>query len=86
MAIIDLRSRSIETLAEDYARSRSKRSRPVSMTAAIRALRTISPDLAHTDRELADIVAAAAVRYGHVVDFDSVPGEATGNPSQHAWG
>lgn len=76
MALIDLRFRSIEILAEDYARSHSKRSRPVSMTAALRALRTISPELAHTDRELVNIVAAAAVRHGHVVDFDSSPNEA----------
>jgi len=70
MDIIDLRLRSAEKLAEDYARSRNMLTRPVSTAAAIRALRTISPALAQTDRELRDIVAAAAVRHGHVVDFD----------------
>lgn len=70
MTIVDLRYHSVEVLAEDYARSRRKRTRPVSTTAAIRAIRTISPNLTQTDKELTNIVAAAAVRHGHVVDFD----------------
>ncbi len=70
MHIIDLRFHSVEVLAEDYARSRRKRTRPVSVSAAVRAIRTISPNLTQTDRELSNIVAAAAVRHGHVVDFD----------------
>ena len=70
MSIIELNSRSVETLAEAYARSRAERARPVSTAAAIRAIRTVSPNLTQSDRELSNIVAAAALRHGHVVDFD----------------
>lgn len=70
MTILPLNSRTIEVLAERYAQSLRQRTRPVSMSAAIRAIRTVAPDLTLSDRELADIVAACAVQYGHVIDFD----------------
>ncbi len=70
MAVVNLQARSIETLAEDYARSRGSRRRPVSIVAAIRAIRTVAPDTPFSDKELANIIAACAVRYGHAVEFD----------------
>lgn len=72
MTIIDINSRSIHQLADHYARSRKHRERPVSIAAAIRAIRILSPDMRYTDKELASIVAAAALDHGHSVDFDSV--------------
>lgn len=41
MAIIDLKERLIEITADDYARSRRQRTRPISSVAAIRAIRYI---------------------------------------------
>lgn len=70
MTAISLNSQTIESLASQYARSLRQRTRPVSMSAAIRAIRTVAPDLSLTDRELADIIAACAVQYGHAIDFD----------------
>jgi hypothetical protein len=40
------------------------------MKAAIRAVRTMCPHDAHTDHELASIIAGKMVHYGQVVDFD----------------
>lgn len=70
MSIIDLKTYSVELLAENYAKSRRKRTRPVSTMAGIRAIRAFSPNLVQTDKELSTIVAAAALRHGHVIDFD----------------
>lgn len=61
---------SVEALADEYARTRKRHSRPVSMAAAIRAIRTLSPRELCSDKELANIIAACAIRYGHTVDFD----------------
>lgn len=70
MAIGEPRSRSIDVLAEDYARSRREGTGPVSMTAAVRAIRMVAPDMTHSDSDVANIVAAWVLRYGHPVDFD----------------
>jgi hypothetical protein len=40
------------------------------MSAAIRAIRTVAPDLALTGRELADTIASCAIQYGHAIDVD----------------
>lgn len=71
MTIISLNSRTVEVLADRYAKSLRQRTRPVSMSAAIRAIRTVAPDLALSDRELTDIIAACAVQYGHAIEFDA---------------
>lgn len=70
MATFDFNSRSVEDLAEEYARTRRARIRPISVAAAIRAIRTVAPNDARSDRELADLVARQAIFYGHSVDFD----------------
>ncbi len=87
MAIVNLQSRSIEALAEDYARSRSSRRRPVSIAAAIRAIRTVAPDTSLNDKELANIIAECAARYGHAVDFDlsGNDGEFSAPPAVDSW-
>lgn len=74
MAIIDLKARSIEMLADDYAKSRQQRTRPISIVAAIRAIRTYAPNEL-SDRELTDIIAESAMRHGHVIDFDGSAAE-----------
>lgn len=61
---------SIEEIADQYARSRKSRLRPVSMAAALRAFRTIRPDCPWSDKELVELFAAKAVQYGHAVEFD----------------
>lgn len=71
MTIISINSHTVEALAERYAKSLRQRTRPVSMSAAIRAIRTVAPDLVLSDRELADIIAACAVQHGHAIDFDA---------------
>lgn len=63
-------ARSIETLADEYARSRRRQTRSVSMAAAVRAIKALAPETEYTDDELANVIAASAVRYGHAVDFD----------------
>lgn len=70
MTIIDLNTRSIENLADHYPGSRAHRTRAVSVSAAIRAIRMVAPDVKYSDQELVKIIAAAAVRYGHAVEFD----------------
>ncbi len=86
MAVVNLQARSIETLAEDYARSRGSRRRPVSIAAAIRTIRTVAPDTPLSDKELANIIASCAVRHGHAVEFDlSGDGGAFSVPTVNAW-
>ncbi|TYR36749.1 hypothetical protein FY036_00740 [Mesorhizobium microcysteis] len=71
MDIIDVHTRSIADIADAYARTRQQRSRPLSIRTAIRALRILAPENPCSDKELSGIVAAAAVRYGHPVEFDA---------------
>lgn len=71
MSFTDIRSRSIETLADHYARTRRTRLRPISMAAAIRTIRMVAPDAPESDADLANIIAASAVYHGHPVDFDA---------------
>lgn len=70
MDIIDVHTRSLADLADAYARTREHRLRPVSIKTAIRALRILAPETPCSDKELSSIVAAAAVRYGHPIEFD----------------
>jgi hypothetical protein len=80
MAIIDEYARLIQKLAEEYVGSHDGQSRPISLQSGIRAIRSATPGLNHTDRDLADIIAATAVSRGHCVDFDDQSPE-TGSPS-----
>jgi hypothetical protein len=65
--------RTVEGVAEAYVASRGK-SQFVSTTLAIRAIRTLMTTCEATDREIADIIAAASVRHNIPVFFDGVTG------------
>ena len=71
MTIIHLHDRSIERIAEQYAASLRPRKHPISMSAAIRAVRMVAPEVSHDDRKLASIIASYAVRHGHAIEFDT---------------
>lgn len=64
MTLLPLNSPTIEVLAESYAQSLRQRPQPVSMSAAIRAIRTVAPDLTLSDRELADMMPHARCSTG----------------------
>lgn len=59
----------VQNFARDYVKAQAKRGM-VSTTRAVRAIRTVAPDCALTDRELADVVAEQAVIAGCAIDFD----------------
>jgi hypothetical protein len=61
--------RRIEDVAAAYVAARSKSSF-LSINQAIRAIRTLMPACELSDRELADMVASAAVRQFIPVSFD----------------
>jgi hypothetical protein len=63
--------RTVESVAEAYVVSRGK-SQFVSTTLAIRAVRTLMTGCGATDREIADIIAAASIRHNIPVFFDGV--------------
>ncbi|WP_353643731.1 hypothetical protein [Mesorhizobium sp. WSM2239] len=69
MSLVSISVRSAQDAAEAYVLSRRKS--PVLSTAmAIRAIRTLLPKCQSTDRELADMVASAAIHRGLSVSFD----------------
>jgi hypothetical protein len=69
MSLVSISVRSAQDAAEAYVLSRRKS--PVLSTAtAIRAIRTLLPKCQSTDRELADMVASAAIQRGLSVSFD----------------
>jgi hypothetical protein len=57
-------------LVEHYMACRSSRTSAVSVAAVTRAVTTIMPDCPLRSRELADLIAASAVRHGYAVSFD----------------
>ncbi len=62
-------ARSPQTVAKDYVGSRSK-SRLISTSQALRAIRTALPHCSLGDRELENLVAAAAIEAGFDIHFD----------------
>lgn len=62
-------TRSLDDLAAAYVASRGKASF-LSVTLAVRAVRTLMPTCEATDEELADIIASAAIEQGTPVAFD----------------
>jgi hypothetical protein len=62
-------ARSPQAVAKEYVGSRSK-SRLISTSQALRAIRTALPHCALGDRELEDLVAAAAIEAGFDIHFD----------------
>lgn len=70
MAHFFTRERSLEDVAKAYVLSRAK-TRCISISHAIRAIRTLMPTDA-TDREIADMIAAAAIDRRISVAFDGI--------------
>lgn len=56
-------------VARDYVGSR-QRTRPISISQAVHAIRTVLPECPLTDRELSDLAAGAAIESGFTVHFD----------------
>lgn len=66
-------SRTLPSVIENYL-DRRKSAMPLSVSDALKALRAAMPHLALSDRELADMFAAAAIARRRDVAFD-LPGE-----------
>ena len=62
-------ARSPQAVAKEYVGSRSK-SRLISTSQALRAIRTALPHCSLGDRELEEVVAAAAIEAGFGIHFD----------------
>ena len=62
--------RPAEQIVVEYVETRGASSIPIYTSHALRALRTVMPGCGLTDRELTDLVAAAAIRSGRDVAFD----------------
>jgi hypothetical protein len=62
-------ARSPQAVAKEYVGSRLK-SRLISTSQALRAIRTALPHCSLGDRELEDLVAAAAIEAGFDIQFD----------------
>ena len=56
-----------------YVETRRSTTQPVSIAVAVRAIRMVEPGCPLSDRELADLIAAAAVTRGFAIDFDAAP-------------
>jgi hypothetical protein len=63
--------RSLESVIEAYVHSRSKSQGSLSTSRAIRAVRTLLPALALSDRELENLIAKSALRWRMPVAFDA---------------
>jgi len=61
-----------KAVADDYVSTRPK-SRPVSISQALRAIRAVLPNCQLTDRQLEDLVARAAIKSGLTIHFDLNP-------------
>lgn len=74
-------TRTVESLAESYARSRTERLRPVSMAHALRTFRAAFPDCDWPDGRLINLLAAKVVDRGHAVEFDVLRAAPPPDPS-----
>ncbi|MDN2565832.1 hypothetical protein N1F89_06335 [Aquibium sp. A9E412] len=72
-------SRGAASAARQYVMTRARRQQVISTSQAVRALRMVLPDCALSDRELADLVAEAAIAHGVSVSFDG-DGDSTPRP------
>jgi len=67
-------TRSMSDVVEHYVDRRGKSGAPVSTRQATATLRMLMPDCPLTDREIGNLIAAAAVRKGCCVVFDGDAG------------
>jgi hypothetical protein len=63
-------SKSVELVTAKYLNVRGKDGSMVSTSDAVRAIRAVLPNCSMDDRELADLVAKAALKRGCVISFD----------------
>jgi hypothetical protein len=70
MATIDFQERSVAKVIEQYVESRRNNPSPISTGYALRAIRTVLPRCGLSDRQLADMIAASAIRKRQNVSFD----------------
>lgn len=71
MPVFDLHEKVIAQVVDEYIDSRGHLDWPISTLHALRAIKTVLPKCAYSDRELVDLVAASAVRKGRNISFDS---------------
>jgi hypothetical protein len=63
-------AKSVELVTAKYLNVRGKTGNVVSTGDAVRAIRQVLPNCPMEDRELADLVAKAALKRGCVISFD----------------
>lgn len=62
----------LSSIIGQYVRARRTANGPLSISSAITAIRLVGGGTTLSDRELADLIAAAAIDCGLPVDFDAV--------------
>jgi hypothetical protein len=62
-------SKTVDEAVVGYVSSWKSDCRPLSTRDAVHAIRAAVPHAEHTDSELAELIAAAAVRAGHTIYF-----------------
>lgn len=70
MTVFDHTIRTIESVADEYVRTRTSNDEPIVMSRAIKSVRMILPGIGHCDDELASIIAMRAAESGLPVEFD----------------
>lgn len=70
MADVIFRVRTVDSVIEQYVDSRKESSWPISTSSALLAIRSVLPRCALSDRQLADRIAASAIRRGRNIYFD----------------
>lgn len=70
MSYIHFQERSVAFVVDQYVESRRDPEWPISTGYALRAIRTVLPNCDLSDRQLAEMVAASAIRRGRNVAFD----------------
>jgi hypothetical protein len=78
MTDISLHGLGTSRIVDHYIEARRGSAVPISTGRAIRAIRTVLPRCEMTDRQLADMIAASAIRSGRNVAFDAAEGAAPG--------
>lgn len=70
MVVIDLPARSLTRTIDQYVESRRRPDWPISTAQAVTAIRCVMPRCTLSDRQIADMVAAAAVARHRNLAFD----------------
>ena len=81
--MIEYETLRFRTLVDQYMLTK-KSQMVISIAAASKALLTVMPEFPAGDRELSELIAAAAVKHGYAVSFDleaAAPGHATSSSS-----